>query len=129
MMNAVDDLDDMLADCIFAIGQAVGRDKKVEQAAIVWWHARYREFFSCALDRGNSWTDDRRRVTAVARYLGQQAARHALSRQSIDCAAAADASLAVEQGCHMQALPQPQPAPVRQSCTKSASMSFPYVTA
>jgi hypothetical protein len=94
----------ILHDCFLAVGQTIGRHKRLEFQAITWWHDRYRAFFLDAMRRlGNSWTDDRHRVTAVGRYLGQRALHHAGSRDAIDLACAMRASADVESGCRMNA--------------------------
>ena len=98
------DLDYILADCLLAVGQAVGPDKTVDFDTVTWWHRRYRHAFHEAMTtRGTSWAADRRRVTAVGRYLGQRVVEHAGHRATIDLAAAARASAEVERGCRMNA--------------------------
>ena len=93
-----------LSDCFLAVGQAVGPDKAVDFDTVTWWHRRYRQAFHHAMTtRGTSWAADRRRVTAVGRYLGQRVVEHAGRRATIDRAAAARASAEVELGCEMNA--------------------------
>ncbi len=98
------EIDYILHDCFFAIGQTVGPSTRVDYDAIVWWRARYREKFLHAMTvTGNSWARDRHRVTAVARYLGQRAAYHAGVDAIIDRSCAERASADVELGCRMNA--------------------------
>jgi hypothetical protein len=52
---------------------------------------------------GNSWHKDRKRVTAVGRFLGQRALFHAADQPSIDLRTASLASHDVETGCRMSA--------------------------
>ena len=87
------DVDYILADCFLAVGQAVGPNKTLDFDTVIWWHRRYRRAFQHAMTtRGTSWSTDRRRVTAVGRYLGQRVVDHAGAQTSIDRAAAARAS-------------------------------------
>lgn len=103
-MTPVQEVDYILNDCFFAVGQAVGTQKSLEFDVIPWWRARYRAFFLRAMTvNGNSWVRDRDRVTAVGRYLGQRALYHAGDRPSIDLRVAALASHDVETGCQMNA--------------------------
>lgn len=99
-----EDIDAILSDCLLAFGQGVGTEKSVDFAVVGWWRARYRRFIQHAIEvKGNSWAADRRRVTAVGRYLGQRAVHHAGSSPSIDLRAAELASRDVETGCQMNA--------------------------
>ena len=103
-MAPTHEVDYILHDCFFAVGQAVGTQKTLEYDAVVWCHARYRDLFLHAMVYlGNSWTRDRRRVTAVGRFLGQRALHHAGASPVIDVACAARASADVEDGCRMNA--------------------------
>ena len=103
-MAQAPDLDYILSDCFLAVGQAVGPGKGVSFDAVTWWHRRYRRAFHHAMTvRETSWAADRRRVTAVGRYLGQRVVEYADRRTTIDVAAAARASVVVEQGCQMNA--------------------------
>ena len=97
-------LEYILLDCFLAVGQAVGPHKTVDFDTVIWWHRRYRRAFNHAMTtQGTSWADDRRRVTAVGRYLGQRLVEHAGRRAKIDRTAAARASAEVEHGCQMNA--------------------------
>jgi len=99
-MTPVQEIDYILPDCFLALGQAVGTDMGLDFEAVVWWRDRYRAAFLHAMtSKGNSWVGDRRRVTAVGRYLGQQAKAHAAGRPSIDLEAAGKASAEIERGC------------------------------
>src|SRR5262245_59358726 len=103
-MTPVQEIDYILPDCFLALGQAVGTEKGIDFETVVWLRTRYRAAFLHAMNsRGNSWTGDRRRVTAVGRYLGLQAKAHAAHRSTIDIASAEKASLEIEQGCQMSA--------------------------
>src|SRR5438093_2272749 len=94
----------MVQDCLFAIGQTVGRETRPDHDAIVWWRSRYRQKFLQAMDvHGASWAEDRRRVTAVARFLGLRVADYAGEDRIIDRACAERASEEVERGCQMHA--------------------------
>jgi hypothetical protein len=104
-MTPDQEVDYMLNDCFFAVGQAVGTCKSLDLDAIQWWRTRYRAFFLHAMTvTGNSWSRDRDRVTAVGRFLGQRALHHSGDRPSIDLRCAALASNDVETGCRMNAM-------------------------
>jgi hypothetical protein len=76
----------------------------LDYEALVWWRSRYRDkFLHAMLASGNSWERDRRRVTAVGRYLGQRVVEHAGSEPTISLHCAARASHDVESGCRMNA--------------------------
>lgn len=121
-MARVEDLNHILADCVLAVGQAVGPDKTVDFDAVVWWHQRYRRAFRHAMTtRGASWAADRHRVTAVGRHLGQRVVEHTLGRVNIDVAAAARASVEVERGCQMNAA---RAGSLPADCTDSAATAF-----
>jgi len=103
-MTPAQEVDYILNDCFFAVGQAVGTQKSLDFEVIPWWRARYRAFFLHAMSvNGNLWLRDRQRVTAVGRYLGQRALHHAGDQVSIDLRTAALASHDVETGCQMSA--------------------------
>ena len=116
-------LDYILSDCFLAVGQAVGPAKTVDFDTIIWWHRRYRRAFHHAMTtNGTSWAADRRRVTAVGRYLGLRVVEHTGPRAVIDREAAALASAEVERGCRMNATRE---VPLPADCTKSAITAFP----
>lgn len=98
------EVDYILHDCLFAVGQAVGRTSRIDYEAIVFLRVRYRQLFLRAMvENGNSWAADRRRVTAVGRYLGQRALLHSRGGAVIDLASVARAVADVEAGCRMNA--------------------------
>jgi len=104
-MTPTEEVDYILNDCFFAVGQAVGTGKSLDFEAIQWWRARYRAFFLHAMTAtGTAWLRDRHRVTAVGRFLGQRALHHAANRPSIDVHCAALAASEVEAGCRMNAI-------------------------
>lgn len=122
-MTPAQEVDYILNDCFFAVGQAVGTCKALEMSAVRWWRTRYREAFLHVMTvNGNSWVRDRNRVTAVGRFLGQRALHHAGDRPCIDARAAELASRDVEAGCHMNAVREG----VRpdSGCTDSTSEAF-----
>jgi hypothetical protein len=97
-------VDYILNDCFFAVGQAIGTTKPLDPETIVWWRTRYRAAFLHAMTvNHNSWLRDRDRVTAVGRFLGQRAVHHAQDRPSIDVRCAELASREVAAGCRMRA--------------------------
>ena len=103
-MTPAREIDYILDDCFFAVGQSIGTEKSVDFDALQWWRARYRAFFLHAMTAlGNSWARDRDRVTAVGRFLGQRALHHAGDKPSIDVRCATLASIDVETGCRMNA--------------------------
>jgi len=103
-MAPVQEVDYILDDCFLAVGQTVGTQKVLDFEVVSWWRERYRAFFLHAMDvRGNSWRQDRARVTAVGRYLGQRALHHAGDKEIIDLESARLASTDVETGCRMNA--------------------------
>ena len=101
---SVEHIDAILNDCLLAAGQGIGTEKSVDFEVVQWWRSRYRRFFLHAITAGgNDYAADRRRVTAVGRYLGQRALHHASTSPSIDMRAAELASHDVETGCQMNA--------------------------
>jgi hypothetical protein len=103
-MTPTQEVDYILNDCFFAVGQAIGTQKSLDFDVLPWWRARYRAFFLHAITaKGNSWSRDRHRVTAVGRYLGQRALHHAGDQPVIDLHSATLASTDVETGCRMSA--------------------------
>ncbi|HEY3382563.1 MAG TPA: hypothetical protein VGK32_12385 [Vicinamibacterales bacterium] len=104
-MDAEQEVDFVLADCFLAAGRALGRRKRVDYDAIVWWRQRYRRFFLYAMtDLGNCWEADRDRLHGVGRFLGERARVHAGDRPNVDLKAAMTASAEVEAGCRMRGL-------------------------
>ncbi len=121
------EVDYMLADCFFAVGQCVGPSVHLDSAAVAWWRARYREKFLHAMTvSGNSWARVRDRVTAVGRFLGQRVVHHAGADPVITLSAAVNASADVESGCRMnaereRALSAAESLPVARACMKPAA--------
>jgi hypothetical protein len=104
-MTPIQQVDYILSDCFFAVGQSIGTLKSLDFDVIPWWRARYQAFFLHAMTvTGTSWLKDRDRVTAVGRFLGQRALFHAGDCPSIDLRCAALASRDVETGCRMNAV-------------------------
>lgn len=102
---SVEHIDAILSDCLLAAGQGIGTEKSIDFAVVTWWRARYRRFFLHAITaHGNNYEADRRRVTAVGRYLGQRALHHAGESPTVDLRAAELASHDVETGCQMNAV-------------------------
>jgi hypothetical protein len=98
------DVDCVLHDCLFALGQGVGPDTAIDLAAVSWLRARYRATFVHVMTHnGNSWARDRDRVMAVSRYMGQRARQLAGARGWIDLDCIREAAAAVESGCQMNA--------------------------
>lgn len=121
-MSLAEDLDYILSDCFLAVGQAVGPDKTLDFDAVTWWHQRYRCAFRYAMTTADtSWAADRRRVTAVGRYLGQRVVDYAGHRTNIDRTAAERASADIEHGCQMNATRE---AFLPAGCTSSAVTAF-----
>lgn len=103
-MDPQQDFEDIIADCFLAVGQAIGRDRRLTPEVVLWWRHRYRALFVHALtDLGNSWDRDRDRLVQVGRHLGTRAARLAGGCETIDLDCAVKASLEIEAGCLMNA--------------------------
>ena len=97
-------VDDIIADCFFAVGQAIGSGRRLKPEVVLWWRRRYRALFLYALTvLGNSWDRDRERLVQVGRHLGARAARLAGGCDTIDLDCAVNASLEIEAGCLMNA--------------------------
>ncbi len=94
----------ILDDCFFSVGQAVGHRKGVGHAAVVWWRDHFRALFLRTLRQsGNTWLNDRVRVTAVGHLLGERAVRYAADRPSIDVECARKAAADVKAYCTRRA--------------------------
>jgi hypothetical protein len=94
------EVEHVLDDCFFAVGQAIGMRTTVDFEAVVWWRTHYRTKFLRAMsDFGNRWLSDRVNVTSVALMLGERAVRYAADRASIDLEAARQAAADVERYC------------------------------
>ena len=95
---------DPLQQCFFALGQAIGTTKTLDDDVLPWLRERYADQFAGLLARDPSaWARDRDRVLAVARYLGERARDAAGDSPTISVACARAAATAVEAGCRMQA--------------------------
>jgi len=103
-MDAEQQVDHVIDDCFFAVGQALGRDKRIDYDAIVWWRTRYRALFLNAIVRlGNSWLHDRDRLNRVGQFRRERADWHTSGTTTIDLEAAMAASAEVEAGRRMNA--------------------------
>ena len=103
-MTPHEEVEYILLDCFFAMGQTIGVSTRPDTDAVLWWRSRYHEkFLHAMIANGNSWSRDRHRVTAVARFLGQRAVYHADGRSAIDRECAQKASAEIERGCTMNA--------------------------
>lgn len=91
-------------DCFFAVGQAIGMRKTVDYDAVVWWHDHFRNKFLSAMQRfGNRWATDRQNVTAVAFMLAERAVRYSAGSETITLEAAMRASADVQRHCETHA--------------------------
>ena len=91
-------------DCFFTVGQVVGMRTTVDYDAVIWWRDHYRAKFLAAMQAfGNRWTQDRSNVTSVAIMLAERAVRYSDGKPSIDCEAARKAAADVERYCELHA--------------------------
>jgi len=91
-------------ECFFTVGQVVGMRMTVEWDAVVWWRDHYRARFLAAMQAfGNRWQQDRTNVTGVAIMLAERAVRYAEGQSSIDVEAARQAAADVERYCAIHA--------------------------
>jgi hypothetical protein len=91
-------------DCFFTVGQAVGMRTTVDYEAVIWWRDHYREKFLAAMMAfGNRWLQDRSNVTSVAFMLAERAVRYAEGKPAIDVEAARRAAADVERHCELHA--------------------------
>jgi hypothetical protein len=89
-------------DCFFTVGQVVGMRTTLDYEAVIWWREHYRAKFLAAMKAfGNRWVQDRSNVTGVAIMLGERAVRYAEGRPAIDCDAARKATADVERYCEL----------------------------
>jgi len=110
-------VDEVVDDCFFSVGQAIGERKTLDFEAVVWWREHFRTKFLRTLHRhGNTWGEDRHRVTAVAHLLAERAVRHAGERPSIDRACAMKAAGDVEAYCALRARGRRRRAPAQADC-------------
>jgi hypothetical protein len=102
--NLERDVEHILDDCFFTVGQAVGMRMTADYEAIVWWRDHFRpKFINAMKSFGNRWLDDRDNVTGVGLMLGERAVRYASGRSSIDLASAREAAADVERYCGIRA--------------------------
>lgn len=91
-------------DCFFTVGQVVGMRTTVDYDAVIWWRDHYREKFLAAMIAfGNRWMQDRANVTSVAFMLAERAVRYSEGKSSIDVEAARKAAADVERHCELHA--------------------------
>lgn len=91
-------------DCFFTVGQVVGMRTTVDYDAVIWWRDHYREKFLAAMMAfGNRWMQDRANVTTVAIMLAERAVRYSEGKSSIDVEAARKAAADVERHCELHA--------------------------
>jgi len=91
-------------DCFFTVGQVVGMRTTVDYEAVIWWRDHYREKFLAAMMAfGNRWLQDRSNVTSVAIMLAERAVRYSEGKPSIDAEAARRAAADVERHCELHA--------------------------
>jgi hypothetical protein len=91
-------------DCFFTVGQVVGMRTTVDYEAVIWWRDHYRAKFLAAMKAcGNRWREDRSNVTGVAIMLAERAVRYSAGRASIDREAAQQAAADVERYCKAHA--------------------------
>jgi len=91
-------------ECFFTVGQVVGMRMTVDWEAVVWWRDHYRARFLAAMQAfGNRWQQDRTNVTGVAVMLAERAVRYAEGKPSIDAEAARQAAADVERYCGIHA--------------------------
>ena len=91
-------------DCFFTVGQVVGMRTTVDYDAVIWWRDHYRQKFLAAMMAfGNRWMQDRANVTSVAIMLAERAVRYSEGKPSIDVEAARKAAADVERHCEVHA--------------------------
>jgi uncharacterized Ntn-hydrolase superfamily protein len=91
-------------DCFFTVGQIVGMRTTVDYEAVIWWRDHYREKFLAAMMAfGNRWQQDRSNVTSVAIMLAERAVRYSEGKSSIDIESARKAAADVERHCELHA--------------------------
>jgi len=91
-------------DCFFTVGQVVGMRTTVDYDAVIWWRDHYREKFLAAMMAfGNRWMQDRSNVTTVAIMLAERAVRYSDGKSAIDVEAARKAAADVERHCELHA--------------------------
>jgi hypothetical protein len=90
-------------DCFFTVGQVVGSRTTVDYEAVIWWRDHYRARFLATITAfGNRWRQDRANVTSVAIMLAERAVRYSEGKPAIDREAAQRAANDVERYCTLQ---------------------------
>jgi hypothetical protein len=91
-------------DCFFTVGQVVGMRTTLDFEAVIWWRDHYRaKFLAAMMAFGNRWLQDRSNVTSVAIMLAERAVRYAEGKPAIDADAARKATADVERHCKLHA--------------------------
>jgi hypothetical protein len=115
-------VDHILDDCFFAVGQSISELHDVDYDAIVWLRDRYRpRFLHMITALPHVWPEDRDRLMAVSRYLGQRVVQHAGGVGVIDARCMTAMSAEVEAGCHMKAIEHRAAASLNSSAGPSAA--------
>ena len=92
----------ILADCFFALGQAIGMRMTVDYDAVMFIRNHFRARFLAAMRSfGNRWSEDRQNVTGAAMMLGERAVRYAGDRNSIDLESVRQAAADVQRYCKL----------------------------
>jgi hypothetical protein len=90
-------VDYIMDECFFALGQAVGMRTTIDYDAVNWIRDNYRAKFLSAMKAfGDRWQRDRSNVTSVAMMLGERAVRYWEGKPSIDLDAVLKAAADVE---------------------------------
>jgi hypothetical protein len=91
-------------ECFFTVGQVVGMRTTVDYEAVIWWRNHYRaKFLAAMMAFGNRWLQDRSNVTSVAIMLAERAVRYSEGKPSIDAEVARRAAADVERHCALHA--------------------------
>lgn len=94
----------ILDECFFALGQVVGMRTTLDYEAVILIRDRFRVKFLAAMTTfGNRWEQDRSNVTGVVMMLAERAVRYAEGKPSIDVEAARQAAADVERHCALHA--------------------------
>ena len=97
-------VDYIVDDCFFSVGQVVGMRTTVDYEAVIWWRDHFRaKFLAAMMAFGNRWLQDRSNVTSVAIMLAERAVRYSEGKPSIDADAARRAAADVERHCELHA--------------------------
>ncbi len=94
----------IMDECFFSLGQAVGMRTTIDYDAVAWIRDHYRaKFLSAMTTFGDRWQKDRANVTSVAMMLGERAVRYSEGKPSIDLDSARKAAADVERHCELHA--------------------------